>query len=81
MKHIDSYMILIELYGRVSDYKYDPEPQYDDLMHTLKAEGLLDELAKITAQCVAVHSRAVEDRVQKTTLTEETEYGIAERTA
>jgi len=64
MRHIDSYTILRELYARASDYKYDPEPQYDDLMYTLHSEGLLNELLKITAQCAAVHSRAIQDRVQ-----------------
>lgn len=64
MRHIDSYMILLELYGRASDYKHDPEPQYDDLMYTLHSEGLLNELLKITAQCAAIHTRAIEDRVK-----------------
>lgn len=65
MKDIDSYMILRELHNRASDYKWDPEPQYDDLMFTLQSEGMLSELIQITAQCVAVHSRAIQDRVKK----------------
>jgi hypothetical protein len=57
-------MILRELHNRASDYKCDLAPQYDDLMFTLQSEGMLTELIKITAQCIAVHSRAIEDRVK-----------------
>lgn len=35
MKDIDTYMLMLELQKRVSDYAYDPEPVHDRMLTSL----------------------------------------------
>ena len=61
--YTDSYVLLCALYNRADDQLNNPEPAYDDLMYTLKAQGLLEDARDVFGLCIESHRRVLEQRV------------------
>lgn len=65
INYTDSYLLLCALYNRAGDQLNDPEPAYDDLMYTLKAQGLLEDAREVFGLCLNEHRKVLEQRVKK----------------
>lgn len=65
MKDINTYMLMLELCKRVSDYEFDPEPVHDPVLETLSKQlGDLRSLYHELYDCTKVYKSAVEARIE-----------------
>jgi len=66
MNDIDTYMLMVELCKRVSDYEFDPEPVHDPVLETLSTQlGTLLDLHQELYGTIKVYRSTLEARIEE----------------
>ena len=66
MKDIDTYVLMVELCKRVSDYQFDPEPVHDPVLATISTQlGDLHDFYSELYDNVKVYRSTLEARIEE----------------
>lgn len=66
MKDIDTYVLMVELCKRVSDYQFDPEPVHDPVLATISTQlGDLHDFYSELYDHIKVYRSTLEARIEE----------------